>query len=87
MRSLLPLQTRSAPDPRNQTTEEGGHDAPRFGKGKREFMKTLLKGESGASALEYALLLALIAIVIIGGIRTLGATVNAWFAAAAAMFP
>ena len=50
-------------------------------------MKNLLKGESGASALEYALLLALIAMVIIGGITTLGNAVNAWFGAAVAIFP
>jgi len=50
-------------------------------------MNNLLKGESGASALEYALLVALIAIVIISGIRTLGTAVNAWFLSAVAIFP
>jgi len=35
-----------------------------------------LSDESGASAAEYALILALVAIVIIGGLTVLGTTIN-----------
>jgi len=38
--------------------------------------QSLLKGESGATAVEYAVMLALIVIVAIGAIQLLGAKVN-----------
>ena len=37
---------------------------------------TYLADEAGASAAEYALILALVAIVIIGGLTVLGTTIN-----------
>ena len=40
-------------------------------------ISTYLADESGASAAEYALILALVAIVIIGGLTVLGTTINA----------
>jgi pilus assembly protein Flp/PilA len=46
-------------------------------------MKTLfsrfVKDESGATAIEYGLIAALIAVVIIGGATTLGTKINATF--------
>jgi pilus assembly protein Flp/PilA len=39
-------------------------------------LSTYLADESGASAAEYALILALVAIVIIGGATILGTTIN-----------
>jgi pilus assembly protein Flp/PilA len=40
------------------------------------FLKTFIKDESGASAAEYALILALIAIAIIAGATALGGAIN-----------
>jgi pilus assembly protein Flp/PilA len=42
-----------------------------------QFISKFMKDESGASAAEYALLLALIAIVIIAGATLLGSNINA----------
>ena len=42
-----------------------------------------LSDESGASAAEYALILALVAIVIIGGLTILGTTINTVLATSA----
>ena len=42
-----------------------------------------LSDESGASAAEYALILALVAIVIIGGLTILGTTINTVLSAGA----
>ena len=39
-------------------------------------LRHYLSDESGASAAEYALILALVAIVIIGGLTILGTTIN-----------
>ena len=39
-------------------------------------IRNYLSDESGASAAEYALILALVAIVIIGGLSYLGTTIN-----------
>jgi pilus assembly protein Flp/PilA len=39
-------------------------------------LSTYFADESGASAAEYALILALVAIVIIGGLTILGTTIN-----------
>ena len=41
-----------------------------------EKLTQYLSDESGASAAEYALILALVAIVIIGGLTILGTTIN-----------
>jgi pilus assembly protein Flp/PilA len=46
-----------------------------------KFMKSLLKDESGATAIEYGLLAALIAVVIIGVVTQLGGELNETFAA------
>ena len=42
-------------------------------------IRNLLQDESGASAVEYGLLVALIAVVIIGAVRTLGTTISTMF--------
>jgi len=44
-----------------------------------ERIKNFFKDESGASAVEYGLLVALIAAVIIGAVTTLGTNINAKF--------
>ena len=44
-----------------------------------ERIKNFFKDESGASAVEYGLLVALIAVVIIGGVRLLGTTISGKF--------
>lgn len=42
-------------------------------------IRNLLQDESGASAVEYGLLVALIAVVIIGAVSTLGKTISTMF--------
>ena len=42
-------------------------------------IRNLLQDESGASAVEYGLLVALIAVVIIGAVSTLGTTIKTMF--------
>ncbi len=44
-----------------------------------ERIKNFFKDESGASAVEYGLLVALIAVVIIGAVRILGTNLNNTF--------
>ena len=44
-----------------------------------EWIKKFLNGESGASSVEYALFLALIALVIVIAVRTLGENISAIF--------
>ena len=46
-------------------------------------IRNLLKDESGASAVEYGLLVALIAVVIIGAVTTLGGNISTQFSGAA----
>lgn len=46
---------------------------------KINFSKRLLKNEEGATAIEYGLLAALIAVVIIGAVSTLGQTLETTF--------
>ena len=48
-----------------------------------EQIKNFFKDESGASAVEYGLLVALIAVVIITAVKTLGTNLNTKFSAAA----
>lgn len=48
-----------------------------------EMVKKFFKDESGASAVEYGLLVALIAVVIVGGVTLLGANISARFTGAA----
>ena len=43
------------------------------------FLKRLLKDEGGATAIEYGLIAALIAVVIIGGVTALGGNIQAQF--------
>jgi pilus assembly protein Flp/PilA len=50
---------------------------------KMERIKNFFKDESGASAVEYGLLVALIAVVIIGAVTALGTSVSTKFNAAA----
>jgi pilus assembly protein Flp/PilA len=50
-------------------------------------MKKLFKNKSGATAIEYGLIAALIAVVIIGGATTVGTNVNATFDAVAEEMP
>jgi pilus assembly protein Flp/PilA len=45
-----------------------------------KFFARFIKDESGATAIEYGLIAALIAVVIIGGVTTLGTTLNSKFA-------
>lgn len=45
----------------------------------KNLMKKFLKNESGATAIEYGLIAALIAVAVIGGITTLGQNANATF--------
>ncbi len=52
-----------------------------------ERIKNFFKDESGASAVEYGLLVALIAVVIIAAVSTLGTKLNATFQSAAASLP
>jgi pilus assembly protein Flp/PilA len=49
-----------------------------------ERIKNFFKDESGASAVEYGLLVALIAVVIIAGVTLLGTSINGIFTNAAA---
>ncbi|MGP8052143.1 MAG: Flp family type IVb pilin [Desulfobaccales bacterium] len=48
-----------------------------------EKLVNLFKDESGAAAVEYGLLVALIAVVIVGAVTTLGSTLSAKFNALA----
>jgi pilus assembly protein Flp/PilA len=43
----------------------------------RTFLQKLLRDETGPTAIEYGLIAALIAVVTIGGLTTLGTTLNA----------
>ena len=45
------------------------------------FAKRFIKDESGATAIEYGLIAALIAVVIIAGVTSLGTSLNAKFTA------
>ena len=44
-----------------------------------KFVTRFVKDESGATAIEYGLLVALIAVVIVGAVTTLGTTLNGKF--------
>ena len=48
----------------------------------RRFARALLADESGATAIEYGLIVALIAVVIIGTVTTLGGNLNTSLSAA-----
>ncbi|MFP4519223.1 MAG: Flp family type IVb pilin [Oceanicaulis sp.] len=45
----------------------------------KNLVSKFLKDESGATAIEYGLIAALIAVVIIGGVTTLGGNLNTTF--------
>lgn len=54
---------------------------------RRSYMKNVLKflsNKSGATAIEYGLIAALIAVAVIGGVSTLGQNANATFTTVAA---
>ena len=44
-----------------------------------KFVTRFLKDESGATAIEYGLIAALIAVVIVGGVRVLGTSLSTTF--------
>ena len=46
-----------------------------------------LRNEEGATALEYGILVALIALVIIAGVTTYGSALNTYFLSMSAKFP
>ena len=48
-----------------------------------QFMKRFAKDESGATAIEYGLIAALIAVVIIGALQLIGTNLNAEFSTVA----
>ena len=54
---------------------------PLFGEMKMSFVQRFLKNESGATAVEYGLIAALIGVVIIAGAGALGSALNAKFTA------
>lgn len=45
----------------------------------RERVRTFFKNEEGASAIEYSIIAALIAVVIVGGATTVGTDINSVF--------
>ena len=45
----------------------------------RQFLNTLFKDESGATAIEYGLIAALISVVIIGAVTTIGTKLKGTF--------
>lgn len=45
----------------------------------KNLMKKFLNNKSGATAIEYGLIAALIAVAVIGGVTTLGSNANATF--------
>jgi len=47
----------------------------------RNFVSKFFNDESGATAIEYGLIVALIAVVIIGAVTTIGTSMNAKFTA------
>lgn len=49
----------------------------------KNLIKKFLKNESGATAIEYGLIAALIAVAVIGGVTALGSNANATFNAVA----
>ncbi|MBR9825957.1 MAG: Flp family type IVb pilin [Alphaproteobacteria bacterium] len=51
-----------------------------------KFVSRFFKDESGATAIEYGLIAALIAVVIIGAVTTLGGSVNGAFTSANGAF-
>lgn len=51
-----------------------------------KFVSRFFKDESGATAIEYGLIAALIAVVIIGAVSTLGGNVNTAFTEASGAF-
>lgn len=50
-------------------------------------MQTMLKDENGATMVEYALMVAFIAMVAVAGVVTIGTTLNAQFTVFAGLFP
>jgi pilus assembly protein Flp/PilA len=52
----------------------------------QSMFKTFLRARSGATAIEYGLIAALIAVAIIGGVTTVGSKLSSTFASVAAGF-
>ena len=52
-----------------------------------QFFASVARGDQGVTAIEYALLGSLIAVVIVGAVGTLGTAVRAMFLAVVAAFP
>jgi len=55
--------------------------------GSKQLVRNLLREESGTSAVEYGLLLALISLVIIAAVMAFGNVVNQLYSSAASNFP
>ena len=51
-----------------------------------QFLKTLIRDETGVTALEYGLISALIAVVIIGAVSSLGSNLSTTFTNVASRF-
>ena len=52
-----------------------------------KLLKRLFSEEEGAGLVEYALLVALIALAVIGGVTAFGTTLDAWFDGLAGQIP
>lgn len=50
-------------------------------------LRRFVREDEGQDLAEYALLIALIAVVCIGGVTTLGVNLNTWYATIAGNFP
>jgi Flp pilus assembly pilin Flp len=87
LRRPLPREHPVTTDPGNQKSR-WGPKGPSLGTGANELVINLLKGESGASAVEYGLLLAFMALAIIGAVTVFGSAVlTNLFELAANRFP
>ena len=51
------------------------------------FIKKFLREEDGATAIEYGLMAALISVVVVGNVGTIGTRINAAFASIVAALP
>ena len=64
-----------------------GNDCSRKEKQMSKFVTRFLKNESGATAIEYGLIAALIAVVIVGAVGLVGSQLNGVFTAVSAALP
>jgi pilus assembly protein Flp/PilA len=88
LRRPLPREYPVTTDPGNFSKPGGGGYGPLPLNGSKEVVKNLLREESGAAAVEYGLLMAFIALAIIGAVTTFGSAVlKNLFDRAATSFP